>query len=108
MPTAQVSGRVHIRGQPVAYGWIEFHPVDGTVGVLRSARLKPNGEFSTDGVAVGLNGIQILPPGFLPKQFGDLERAAIVRREIKAVPNNTLDIDLQDELLRYLRERPAL
>src|SRR5947209_4945853 len=58
MPVARVHGVVTEGHRPVAGGWIEFMPVDGTVGNLRSARLEPDGSFAADRVAVGVNAIR--------------------------------------------------
>src|SRR5438132_13339166 len=63
---ARVQGVVRERGRPVSGGWIEFVPVDGTVGNLRSARLHQDGSFEADRVAVGTNLIRLVnaPSGF--------------------------------------------
>jgi hypothetical protein len=106
MPTTRVVGRVHIRSTPVGGGWIEFFPVDGTIGKMRSARLRPDGTFEADSVAVGRNAIQIAHPP-LPLPGGRwFERIALIRRDIGQVPETTIDIDVQDEYLRFLREHP--
>jgi hypothetical protein len=111
MPTTRVVGKVHIRSKPVSGGWIEFHPFHGTVGLLRSARLRPDGTFEADRVAIGESAIQIsnspIPlPGAIPalRQPSPLEMRALIRRDIKTVPETTIDIDLQDEYIRILRE----
>src|SRR5213082_863800 len=57
---ARVQGVVREGGRPVSGGWIEFFPVDGTVGNLRSARLHPDGSFEVDRVAVGTNLIRLV------------------------------------------------
>ena len=46
--------------RPVSGGWIEFFPVEGTVGNLRSARVRADGSFEADGVAVGENLIRLV------------------------------------------------
>ena len=53
MPVATVDGKVSQRGKPVTRGWIEFVPVDGTVGRMRSAPLHPDGTFHATKVPVG-------------------------------------------------------
>jgi hypothetical protein len=106
MPTTRVVGRVHIRSTPVGGGWIEFFPVEGTIGKLRTARIRPDGTFVADRVSLGRNAIQIaharMPPPFWPV----FERAAIIRRDIVNVPETSIDIDLQDEYLALLRSQP--
>ena len=52
-PTTRVCGRVLESGRPVAGGWIEFAPIEGTVGNRRSAPLAADGRFEVSGVAVG-------------------------------------------------------
>jgi hypothetical protein len=112
MPTTRVVGRVHLRSMPVGGGWIEFYPTDGTVGKLRSARLRPDGSFEADKVAIGRNAIQIVHPSIpLPGQMHPqspisiFERVAVIRRDITGVPETTIDIDVQDEYLLLLREQ---
>ena len=60
MPMARVRGVVHDGNGPVSGGWIEFMPVDGTVGNLRSARLGPDGSFDAEGVPVGEVAIRLV------------------------------------------------
>src|SRR5262249_19496563 len=57
METATVSGIVREGLRPVGGGWIEFTPIDGAVGLLRSAPIQPDGHFVVDRVALGKNGI---------------------------------------------------
>ena len=45
MPVASVSGVVREGRRPVGGGWIEFIPVDGTIGNQRSARLHADGSY---------------------------------------------------------------
>jgi hypothetical protein len=108
MPTTRVSGRVHIRTQPVGGGWIEFYPTDGTIGKVRSARLRPDGTFDADRVSLGRNAIQIAHPSVKLFDYAPgaspFEQVAVIRREIDKVPKTTIDIDLQDEYLRLIRE----
>ena len=113
MPTARVTGRVHVGGRPIGSGWVEFQPVDGTVGRLRSARLRPDGTFEADRVAVGDNVIRIADP---PAEVGPggvrayspvvqpFTRLPILRRTVGASGTTAIEIDLQAEYLRYLRE----
>jgi hypothetical protein len=108
MPTTRVVGRVHIRGEPVGPGWIEFNPVDGTIGLLRVAPIAPDGTFVANRVALGRNAIQVAHARNLPPAFRDFGRIALVRREVSETPATRIDIDLQDELLRLLHEHGRL
>ncbi|HEV3162473.1 MAG TPA: hypothetical protein VGZ22_00425 [Isosphaeraceae bacterium] len=107
MLTTRVVGRVHVRSRPVGGGWIEFYPTDGTVGNLRSARIRPDGSFEADRVAIGTNAIKLVnpPPGVLEllPQGAVFKIHPRIRRDITTTPVTTLDIDLQDEWLRLRR-----
>ncbi len=101
MATTTVSGRVHVSGKPFTQGWIEFMPVDGTVGRLRSAAIGPDGSFSAQKVAVGTVGIHLAGPR--PPSSGDdltdrylmqLRRGYPSRVQIKSDRNPPLDLDL--------------
>jgi len=107
MPVSRVKGRVSEGGRPVQGGWIEFFPVDGTVGILRSARLHPDGSFEADRVAVGLNLIRLVNtsievPG-VARLFGAY--TSPIRRTIPEQPGSPLAIDLLDEAIRWEESR---
>ena len=79
---------------PVSGGWIEFMPVDGTVGNLRSARLGPTARSMPTACAVGR---ERDPPGQRPDRSG---RAYLrlfgrftspIRRMIPAGPSGPLE-----------------
>ncbi len=101
---ARVSGRVHLGPSPIAGGWIEFYPVDGTVGDLRSAPIRPDGTFEATGVAAGTNLIRLAHPSPLPATpYLDpniywlfQQTYSPMRRKIPA-PSGSLDIDLRRE-----------
>jgi hypothetical protein len=102
-PRTRVTGEVREGGQPVAGGWIEFVPVEGTVGNLRSAPLSREGRFTVSGVAVGKNLIGLVnAPVRMP---GGRQRfhsqASPIRRVIPRGPSSTMVIDLLDEAIRY-------
>jgi hypothetical protein len=108
MPVTHVTGRVTEAGRPVAGGWIEFFPVDGCVGTLRSARLKRDGSFDADKVAVGLNLIRLINTSIssadAARLFGTY--TSPIRRTIPARPKGPVLIDLYDELLEYKNTQP--
>jgi hypothetical protein len=113
MPVSNVDGRVSQRGKPVSRGWIEFVPVDGTVGKMRSARLESDGTFHATKVPVGLNLIRFVNINWDPIQmrrtFGAF--SSPIRRQIADKDNPALEIDLAQEYLKLSRspprERPA-
>lgn len=105
-PTARVSGRVSVGGRPVRGGWIEFHPIEGTAGNVRSARVAPDGTFATDGVPVGRNMV-----GVAGGLIG-LERSSLfhplsspIRRTVPPGASR-LEIDLHEEQVAYEASLP--
>jgi hypothetical protein len=107
-PTAEVSGVVREADRPVAGGWIEFLPIEGTVGNLRSARIAADGSFRAERVAVGLNALRLVnAPIQMPQGralFG--QYTTPVRRVIPPVPEGPIRIELVDEALRFQAGRP--
>jgi hypothetical protein len=107
MPVARITGVVREGTKPVAGGWIEFIPVDGTVGNLCSAKLNAHGAFDAHRVAIGVNLIRLVnapltTPG-AAKIFGAFQSP--IRREIVAQPSEPLSIDVVEELIRYRSSR---
>ena len=107
-PTTRVAGIVVEGGRPVAGGWIEFIPTDGTVGNIRSARIGRDGSFQADRVAIGENVIRLVnAPINMPggeKLFGQF--SSPIRRKIPLEPDGPLAIDLLEEAVRYQATRP--
>lgn len=101
MRTTQVSGAVRVGDRPVGGGWIEFIPIDGTVGNMRTAPLAPDGSFVATRVAVGTNLVGLahaaigLPGGRLFETFH-----SPIRRDIPAGPSTHLSLDLRAEFFR--------
>jgi hypothetical protein len=109
MPVAHVSGKVTEGGRPVTGGWIEFYPIDGTIGNMRSARLRADGSFDTDGVAVGLNLIRLHTVDILKATDGKQIFSAYyspIRRTIPAQPAGPVKIDLIEEAYRHAASSP--
>lgn len=107
MPTTSVTGRVHIRGRPVRGGWVEFLPVGGTVGRLRSAAIGADGRFAADRVPIGrvaicLVGSPIGPTGdrALDGFLSEIRQRYAIERVIPARPAEPIDIDLAVEAER--------
>ncbi len=103
MPVTDVRGVVNEGRRPVGGGWIEFIPVDGTIGKLRSARLNDDGSFEATGVAVGVNlvrfvGARIESPA-IARLVGNF--ASPIRRVISEEDRQPLAIDLLDETVRF-------
>ncbi len=106
MPVTSVRGKVTENGHPVQGGWIEFVPVDGTVGKLRSARLHADGTFLADRVPVGLDLIRLVNVDIGDKNakwlFGAFHSP--IRRVIPAQQGAPLAIDLVDEWNLFRKE----
>jgi hypothetical protein len=112
-PVARVRGVVREGDRPVAGGWIEFVPVDGTVGNLRSARIGADGSFDAVGVPVGENAIRLVNERVAKTPYLWLfgEYRSPIRRVIPANPTDGLiRIDLVEEAIRFqeLRRRGAV
>jgi hypothetical protein len=108
MPVTRVKGSVSERGQAVRGGWIEFFPVDGGIGNIRAARLRADGSFDADRVAVGLNLIRLVNTDIhhadAARLFGSYQSP--IRRTISAQSNEPLVIELVDEATRWDQSRP--
>jgi hypothetical protein len=108
MPVAIVDGKVSQRGKPVTRGWIEFIPVDGAVGRMRSARLHSDGTFHATKVPVGVILIRLVNIDWEPIQmrrfFGVF--SSPIRRSVSQNNNLPLEIDLADEYLKMTRSPP--
>ena len=107
--TTRVRGQVVEAGRPVAGGWIEFVPVEGTVGNRRSAPLAADGRFEVSGVAVGRNVIGLVNAPIRMPLGGQLFRMpdTPIRRDIARGPVTTLTIDLLTEALRHEKDKQA-
>jgi hypothetical protein len=111
-PVARVKGRVTEGGRPITGGWIEFFPVDGGVGALRSAKLQPDGSFDADKVAVGLNLIRLVNtnissvPARLIAPHAFNQYTSPIRRTIPSQLPAPLLIDVFDEAVEFNNTRP--
>ncbi len=99
MVTTTVLGSVKLAGKPLSRGWIEFIPVDGTVGRMRSARIQKDGSFHATKVPVGLNLIRFVNADI---ENDDLRRgmgsfASPIRRTLTEKFDGRLDIDVFEE-----------
>ena len=100
--TTRVTGIVRVGSRPLGGGWVEFHPVEGTVGNLRSAPVAPDGTFAVDRVPVGVNqvGFQKIPVDpALGRIFHPL--SSPIRCTIPEGPSTRIEIDLLEEAIRF-------
>ena len=107
MPTTRVRGEVTEDHRPVSGGWIEFVPVDGTVGNLRSARLGPDGRFDSDGVAVGTNLIRLVNARIGTRPYRGIFSTftSTIRRDVGGSTPATIRIDLVEETIKFQEDR---
>jgi hypothetical protein len=107
MPVTRVQGVIRQGDRPVTGGWIEFIPVERTVGNLRSARIQPDGRFDAKGVAVGKNAIRLVNTRMESSLFVQLFSpfTSPIRRVITEQPSDRLDINLVEEAVRYEQSR---
>jgi hypothetical protein len=105
--TTSVSGVVREGNRPVSGGWIEFLPVEGAVGDLRSAPIGSDGRFSLEGVAVGRNAVGLVATKVsdprLRREFDTLGTS--IRRNIPSGLSVVLTIDLLEEHYRAEGQR---
>jgi hypothetical protein len=101
MPVTRVSGSVSEGGRPLSHGWVEFFPVDGTIGNLRSAQLQPDGSFEASGVAVGQNLVRLVNAG-VRKELGLFTTfRSPIRRFASSGTIEPVRIELVDEAIQF-------
>lgn len=109
LAVARIKGVVTNGRLPVCNGWIEFIPVDGTVGNVYSARIHDDGSFDAARVAVGINLIRMahvsLGSNVAERVFGAYHSP--IRRVIAPQLTEPIVIDLVDESVRYKMRSPA-
>ena len=114
MPTAEVTGSVHLGRKPLTGGWVELMPIEGAIGHLRSGMIGPDGGFRIAGAAVGKNAVRLVNPtapglpdyvlGVRVRTLQDYTNP--MRRTLKAGLNEPFDINLLDEAAKF-PTRPA-
>jgi hypothetical protein len=103
-----VRGVVREGRRPLSGGWIEFFPVDGTVGNLRSAHIRSDGSFEAEGIAVGKNLIRLVNARIESPVAAQLFASyqSPIRRVISERVGTPIDVDLVEEAIRF-RETQA-
>ncbi len=114
--TTRVEGTVRLAGRPVAPGWVEFLPAEGTPGNLRSAPIREDGSFAIDGVPVGRVAIALAgvhgPP--IPTSLGPVDLGEFrffqtpIHRLIPAGAKSRVDLDLAAEAESFRLDRLRL
>jgi hypothetical protein len=103
MPVTTVRGSVREGRRPVAGGWIEFIPVDGTIGKFRSAQLNADGLFEAKGVAIGVNLVRIVNARIESPVIARLvgKFASPIRRVVSQEDQQPIEIDLLEEAVQF-------
>lgn len=108
--TATVRGRLLLHGRPIGPCFVEFQPIDGTVGDLRSGRVDAGGRFTVTRVPIGRVGIRVVGPTL---RTGDppldvflhrIGQSYAIHRDIDAHASNLAPIDLVVEAYRLAAE----
>lgn len=95
-PLVTVQGRIQRNGQPLSSGWVEFVPVDGGQGVMKSGPIESNGQYKATGLGPGLHGVRVIVPR--DKSLFPFDQFfSPIRRTLSAEPVQTFDIDLSAE-----------
>lgn len=108
LPTTQVRGVVEEGGRAVSGGWVEFVPIEATLGRIRSARIQPDGSFQSDRVPIGKLAIRVVDAPIQLRGGRELfgsYAATPIRREITAQAQGPLKIDLLEEAVRHQARR---
>ncbi len=102
MVVTRVTGFVARGVRPVSSGWVEFYPVEGTVGNLRSARLHADGSFVAENVAVGTNLVRLANSSISAEGARNVFGAytSPIRRKIVANSHEPVIIDIVEEAIR--------
>ncbi|MEW4567118.1 hypothetical protein AB1L88_04555 [Tautonia sp. JC769] len=106
IPGAEVSGRIHRSGDPLTRGWLEFLPVDGAIGRLRSVPIRPDGTFLADGVAPGSVAIRVIGADLPASDESIFGQIYVIRRVVLDAQANKFDIDLDQERRRLSSGQP--
>lgn len=68
--TREVRGTVTADGEPIPFGWIEWHPLGRTRGVVCGSPLDAQGRFVCPAVPVGSQQVRVFVPGKPWERFG--------------------------------------
>jgi hypothetical protein len=102
IPDTSASGVVLLSGRPVDRGWVEFQPVDGTLGDITSARLRPDGTFRFDRAPVGEVSVRLIDAPLGSTGAGWIFRNnSPIRRATQSPPGPPMTIEVVEELMRY-------
>lgn len=102
IPHTEADGVVLLSGRPVDRGWIELQPVDGTLGDIASARIRPDGTFRFARAPVGEVSIRLVGvPLGSAGAYWIFRNNSPIRRETQSPPGASMTIEIVEELLRF-------
>lgn len=102
IPHTTAEGVVLVSGRPADRGWVEILPIDGTLGDLTSARLKPDGSFRFDRAPVGEVAIRLVDvPLGASTPLWVFRNNSPIRRTTQSPPGPPMTIEMVEELIRY-------
>jgi hypothetical protein len=106
IPHTRAEGVVLLSGRPVERGWVEFQPVDGTLGDITSTRLRPDGSFRFDRVPVGEVSVRLVDvPLGSTGAYWIFRNNSPIRRSTQSPPGPSMTIEIVEELMRYRQAR---
>jgi hypothetical protein len=116
METTRVVGKITNAGRPVTSGWVEFLPVDGTIGNLRTAPIATDGGFTIDRAPVGrvAVGLTAIPGDLIRTALGPYHLRAFrfnstpIRRSIPPGAESQVEIELSLEAYKGLEQQIEL
>jgi hypothetical protein len=98
-PTASVSGKVLLDGQPLARGSITFFPVDGTPGQEGGDSIE-EGKYHIDGLAMGKYRVDITGIKRIAKRVNNpVMPSDMINEEVAAVPP---EFNAKSQLIREI------
>ncbi|MGO9598905.1 MAG: hypothetical protein ACLP7Q_13030 [Isosphaeraceae bacterium] len=105
--STSLSGLVVEEKEPVRGGWIEFIPIDGALGDIRSARIGADGSFRADKVPIGSCAIRIVNAPIQTRGAAELfsQPNSPIRRVIAADSREPLKLDLVEEMVQFSAQR---
>jgi hypothetical protein len=106
-PSTSLRGVVVEGRDPVQGGWIEFIPIDGALGDVRSSRIGADGSFQASKVPIGPCAIRIVSAQIRTLGAAELfgQPNSPIRRVIAAGSHEPIKLDLIEEMVQFGAQR---